>query len=209
MTAPIHPDPKRRRRRTSTLWLSDDWAGLSVLQLKQKLLEKTANSEEGRARFWSHVSKAGPDDCWIWKASCNRLGYGLLSLTYERKKRVFLYAHRVSYFFEHKYLPHNLDVCHHCDNPACVNPKHLFLGTQQDNVADMVKKERQLRGQKVHTVKLTAEKVQEIRILRFRDNYSHQKLAEKFGVSDEQIRCICLWVYWKYLPFPTEILDAF
>lgn len=75
-------------------------------------------------------------------------------------------------------------------------------------MADMVQKERQLRGQKVHTVKLTASQVQQIRILRLRDNFTYQQLSKQFGVSDEQIRCICLWVYWKYLPTPTEILDA-
>lgn len=90
-----------------------------------------------------------------------------------------------------------------------MNPQHLFLGTQRDNVADMVAKERQLRGAKVHTVKLTAEKVQQIRILHFRDLQNYRQIAKQFDVSDEQIRCICIGRYWKYLPLPKEVLDAF
>lgn len=209
MTKPIHPDPARRHRRTSTLWLSGDWEGLPGPQLRLKLLERTANSVEGRERFWSRVKKRGVNDCWLWNSTLAGSGYGLLSYTPERKKRVHLFAHRISYFLAHNTLPADLDVCHRCDNPPCVNPNHLFLGTQQDNVADMVQKGRQLRGSKVYTVKLTADEVQRIRILRFRDNYSHQKLARRFNVSDEQIRCICLWIYWKYLPAPKELLDAF
>lgn len=205
MTAPIHPDPNRRHRRTSTLWLSDDWEGLSGPELRRKLLEKTANSEEGRRRFWERVRKGKPDECWTWTLPCNGSGYGILSYTPVRKGRIYISAHRISYFLAHGHLPDDLDVCHHCDNPPCVNPKHLFLGTQADNVADMVSKERQLRGYKVHTVKLTPEKVQQIRILHFRDHKNFRQLAAKFGVSDEQIRCICLWRYWKYLPLPKEL----
>lgn len=209
MTAPIHPDPSRRHQRTSTLWLWDDWAGLNGPQLKLKLLEKTANSEEGRASFWKGVNRAGPDDCWEWLPSHTKHGYGLFSCTYGRKKRKHLYAHRVSYFLERGVLPDELCVCHHCDNPPCVNPKHLFLGTRQDNTADMVKKDRQLRGHKVHTVKLTPEKVNQIRIIHFCEKLSYRELSRMFKVSDEQIRCICNWVYWKYLPIPEEILNAF
>lgn len=90
-----------------------------------------------------------------------------------------------------------------------MNPKHLFLGTRADNTADMVSKERQLRGAKVHTVKLIPEQVQQIRLLHFRDNKNYRDISKDFGVSDEQVRCICNWVYWKYLPIPKELLDAF
>lgn len=209
MTKPIHPDPNRRHRRTSTLWLSGDWAGLSAAELKQKLLERTASSEEGRERFFSRVSKGAANDCWERNSTRSKRNYGLLSYTPTRKGRVYLYAHRISFFLEHGFLPAELDVLHTCDNPPCVNPAHLFLGTQEDNVADMVQKERQLRGKKVHTVKLTEDQVQQIRIIHFREKLSYRELSRQFGVSDEQIRCICLRVYWKYLPIPAEILNAF
>lgn len=209
MTEPIHPDPKRRRRKTSTLWLSGDWEGLSALQLKLKLLELTVSSEEGLKRFWVKVPKSGPDDCWEWVSTRSGKNYGLLHFMPERGKRHYLYAHRVSYFIAHKYLPEEMDVLHTCDNPPCCNPNHLFLGTQKDNVADMVAKGRQLRGAKVYTNKLTPEEVQQIRILHFRDNLNYVELGRRFHVSDEQARCICLFVYWKYLPIPKEVLDAF
>ena len=209
MTAPIHPDPSRRRQRTSTLWLWDDWEDLSVPQLKQKLLEKTANSEEGRVNFWKGVKIGKSDECWPWIPSHTRHGYGLVSYTFGRKKRKHLYAHRVSYFLEHGNLPDELCVCHHCDNPPCCNPKHLFLGTRAENTADMVQKDRQLRGHKVHTVKLTPEIVNKIRVIHYFEKHSYRELSRRFGVSDEQIRCICNWVYWKYLPIPEEIINDF
>jgi hypothetical protein len=88
-------------------------------------------------RFFSKVDKSGP--CWVWIAHRDR--YGVFSL----RNRVYK-AHRVSYVIAHGVIPDGMQVCHHCDNPACVKPDHLFLGSQRDNMADCARKGRYYRA---------------------------------------------------------------
>lgn len=88
-------------------------------------------------KFWRKVDKAGPDECWLWRG--DRLkGYGLLSHKGKNRR-----AHRVSWELANQQeIPAGLHACHSCDNPSCVNPSHIWLGTQQDNMADMYAKGR-------------------------------------------------------------------
>jgi hypothetical protein len=88
-------------------------------------------------RFWEKVRIASKDECWLWTASLNNKGYGKIG---EGKK--ILLAHRVSWELHFGPIPDRLCVLHKCDNPKCVNPDHLFLGTQKDNAQDMVRKNR-------------------------------------------------------------------
>jgi len=87
-------------------------------------------------RFWSHVAKS--DGCWLWTAHVNRTGYGHFALSRSRGRS----AHRVSHELNIGPIPSGMLVCHRCDNPRCVRPDHLFLGTPSDNMHDKVAKGR-------------------------------------------------------------------
>lgn len=92
----------------------------------------------------SKFQKNDITDCWIWLGYCDRDGYGEFSIAYNNKQHVR--AHRFSYEYFLGTIPENLQVCHKCDNPKCVNPNHLFLGTSQDNKNDSVNKKRHAYG---------------------------------------------------------------
>ena len=85
--------------------------------------------------FWQRVDQS--DDCWMWQGYKNNYGYGLIGTTGKKTQ-----AHRYSYTLAYGPIPDGLWVLHHCDQPACVRPDHLFLGTTQDNTADMIAKKR-------------------------------------------------------------------
>jgi len=90
-------------------------------------------------RFWSKVDRRGDDECWAWMANKNNKGYGMISPGDGGSKRL---AHRMSWQLANGTIPVGLCVLHKCDNPPCVNPSHLFLGTYQDNAIDKVAKGR-------------------------------------------------------------------
>lgn len=87
-------------------------------------------------RFWERVNKQ-PDGCWLWTGTTNLRGYGILA-----RNNTMQLAHRFSYELHKGVIPDGMFVCHSCDNPPCVNPDHLWLGTNADNVSDMVAKGR-------------------------------------------------------------------
>jgi len=142
-------------------------------------------------RFWSKVEKA--DGCWLWTAYCGKWGYGSFCVGDS-----MVLAHRVSYELAYGPIPDGLDVLHRCDNPPCVRPEHLFLGTDLDNARDMDSKGRRRPspGERNGNSKLSYEQVTEIRGLYAGGGWSWRKLARQFGVSHHQIGLIVRGRSW-------------
>lgn len=111
-------------------------------------------------RFWANVDKGSKDECWNYKANLDLRGYGRLKVN-----RKTVRVHRFSYELHYGQIPQGLYVCHSCDNPSCVNPAHLWLGTQSDNMKDCAQKDRQgrLLGETNPSAKLSETLVLEIR----------------------------------------------
>ena len=138
----------------------------------------------GVTRFWENVAVRGRDECWLWMGALTAAGYG--TIQWEGKQWL---AHRISYILAFGSIPegdgyHGTCVCHRCDNRACCNPAHLFLGTQADNCADRDAKGRHRcgRGERHGMAKLTWLEVQEIRYLSAQ-GVSGKILANRYGVS--------------------------
>lgn len=127
--------------------------------------------------------------CWEWVGHKNNDGYGTMQFGKRSLK-----AHRVSYELFKGKIPLKIEVCHNCDNPSCVNPDHLFLGTHSENMGDMAQKMRRKKK-----TKLTPEKVLEIRKLLKEKEMSQYEIASKFGVTQGNIWCISKNQIWKHL----------
>jgi len=94
------------------------------------------------ARFWDRVERRSDDECWLWLGAKTKHGYGNFQRGPKKGKRKF-FSHRVAYALANGgKLPNHLMILHTCDNPACCNPKHLFVGSQFDNMRDAAKKGR-------------------------------------------------------------------
>lgn len=136
-------------------------------------------------RFWNHVIRIDDQSsCWIWTASKDRKGYG--RFMFEQRWQA---AHRVSYVLTHGQFDQTLQVCHTCDNPSCVRPEHLFLGTAATNMADALAKGRMVfpRGVRNGKCKLSDEQVIEIRILYAAGTARVRDLSSRFGVATSTI----------------------
>lgn len=134
--------------------------------------------------------------CWEWSGCRNNKGYGQLRVDGHKEQ-----AHRVAYDLVIGDIPEDMLVLHRCDNPCCVNPQHLFLGTYQDNVDDMIEKGRDAYGdcwgERNGQSKLTEDKVMQIRQLLNEDNRSAREIGELFNVSKGAIMDIKSGRRWR------------
>jgi hypothetical protein len=141
---------------------------------------------------WVRSQIDATGECWRWTRHHHPNGYPLLKVAYRQ-----VGVHRLILAIESgvRDLPF---TCHHCDNPGCCNPAHLFSGSPQSNVDDMVAKGRQARGEKIGFSVLTEPQVMEIRS-RALAGESHKSLAREFGVDRSNVGFICSGKTWKHL----------
>lgn len=159
-------------------------------------------------RFFEKVQKT--QSCWVWTAARYRTGYGSIGLGDGRGSAK---AHRVSWELHKGPIPNGIEVCHQCDNPLCVNPDHLWLGTHAENMRDMAQKkrstigdrnpsrlypERVARGERNGHAKLDETDVHALRIMA-RCGQKHGDIARVFGISSSLVSMIAAGKRWHHL----------
>ncbi len=141
-------------------------------------------------RLWRRVEKS--DDCWTWQGATIR-GYGALMVDHRTT-----YAHRLSWELANGPIPPGLLVLHHCDNPPCVRPDHLFVGTQLDNIRDAAAKGRTSSGEGRSNRKVSADDVRLMRRLH-EDGLNSIQLAKLFPIGSRTIRKILTGKNWRHV----------
>lgn len=162
-------------------------------------------------RFWAKVTQDGPvpehrpqlGSCWLWIGGKRRRGYGIFWLNDGQT----LGAHQFAYLNQVGQIPDGHSVLHHCDNPSCVRPAHLFTGTPADNMADKTAKGRanQPVGERCRTARLTAIDVAEIRRTYTGTRGDMARLARHYGVMPNAIRNVLSGKTWKHTLRPDPL----
>ena len=148
-----------------------------------------------RERFESRFERGDKDTCWIWKGAPTSKGYGHISEGGRNGRSIS--AHRLAFEYANGSIDPDLLVCHSCDNPMCVNPNHLFQGTDAINSADRDRKGRGrwLRGEDHVHSKLTSEKVRAIRA----DSRPKKVIAREYGLAPQTIRAVIKRKSWNHV----------
>lgn len=154
--------------------------------------------------FWAKVDRSGGSDaCWPWLRAIDGAGYGAVRINYKLYK-----AHRLSWILTHGELPDGMHVCHHCDNPPCANPAHLFLGTPLDNMRDREQKGRHnpARGERNSKARLTELQVRAIFAAR-QSGERARDIAKRFGVAKSTVEVIYAGTSWSHLRLKEQSLE--
>lgn len=184
--------PAQARGMCGTHYMQQRRAGLLPIGTR-----KPATVEE---RFWRHVKKT--PGCWEWDGSAkSKRGYGQISMGGRGGKQELV--HRFSYTLHKGEIPYGMVVMHMCDNPKCVNPDHLTIGTHSENTRDAVKKGRWKSipplncGENQHSSKLTAD---DVRFIRDNPKIEAKELAAKYGTNITSIHKVRRRQTWKHIP---------
>lgn len=146
-------------------------------------------------RFMAKVSPCPLTGCWWWTGGEESSGYGRFNVALGEQER----SHRAAWLLFRGLIPPGMEVCHSCDNRACVNPAHLFLGTNAENIADMVAKERHATGERQASAKLTDAAVEEIRAAYRAGGVTQRELADRFGVCHQVIGKAIQGRTWRHV----------
>lgn len=170
----------RKARQAPSLWDPQVFCSRTCGSRKVKMTKSV---------FYKFFTPEPNSGCWLWDGRVNRAGYGVLGTNNQK-----MLAHRFSWEMHRGQIPRGQGVLHHCDNPPCVNPDHLFLGAPIDNVRDMHAKgrARKLRGEQHPSAKLTAAQVDAIRA----DTRKQRDVAKEYGVGASTISMIRTGKNW-------------
>lgn len=154
-------------------------------------------------RYRAKVDVRGPDECWLWTASCYRNGYGQFGISKEQRS---VLAHRFGYSALKGPIPPGQNVLHTCDNPPCQNPAHWYLGSQKNNADD---RETRNRGNHPHgernNAKLTEGDVEEIRRL-YSLGAHRQEIAKQFNISERNVYQVARGERWTRTSSPRPVV---
>lgn len=156
-------------------------------------------SQEFAERFWASADRSGgPDACWPWMKARMIKGYGAIRVSGKHYN-----AQKIAWMLTHGPVPVGLLVCHHCDNPPCINPAHLFVGTARDNVLDCVRKGRNgsrcnyPKGEAHVKAKLTEVQVRELRASWVSGSIGSTVMARRYGITPTTVIAIVRGQLWK------------
>ena len=156
-------------------------------------------------QFWDSMERLPWSGCWIWTKASLHYGYGgVVWYPHPGAKHVLTGIHRVAWILTYGPIPPGLHVCHTCDNPPCIEPLHLFIGTNQDNLRDAYLKGRYhsrniARGEAHRSAKLTAAQVSELRSLRAA-GVSLRTLGARYGINSGTVSRAATGKTWKTVP---------